>query len=97
MATPRRNSHFTGAYTGGAKFTPGATARITKIDYTLVRSQGLTTTLTHAVAGDLRRRCDIIGAKTLCGVRVTKAGTLVDYKTPGGPGCKDCARVVFSS
>lgn len=96
MPRARRHSDFTGALTSAPRFTPGATAKVAKIDYSLVRTRGTTTNLTHAVAGCPRSRFDIIGVETLCGVRITKNGTLLDYKRPGGPGCKACAKAVFT-
>lgn len=95
MPTPRRFGQTGVPLVAPPAFKPGATAKVAKIDYSLVRTRGTTTSLTHAIAGHPKSRYDILGEHTLCGARISQNGTLLDYKRPGGPGCKACAKAVF--
>lgn len=97
MAAPRRFNQTGMAFVNTPHFTPGATSKIAKIDYSMVRTRGVNTRATHAIGGHPRGRCDIIGELTLCGIKVTQNGTLLDYKRPGGPSCRACAMVVFTT
>jgi hypothetical protein len=95
MPSPKAYGQVGRPFPVAPRFTPGATSKVAKIDYSLVRTRGTTTDRTHAVAGTYRRRADILGVQTLCGVPVSKTGSLLDYKRPGGPKCKACAASIY--
>jgi len=96
MATPKHFGGVGAPLVNPPRFTPGATSKIVKVEYNLVRTRGVVaTTLTHAIPGSPRSRADVLGTKTLCGVRIAKSGDLLDYKGPAGPKCRACAKVVF--